>query len=165
MDGKGGMVLTISTPKTDAGKRTIPMFNNVYEALIQIKQYNLELGIRSTCEIDGYSDFIFLNRYGNIFLPPDINRAIKRIYESANAWEKDQAKKEHRTPVEIRHFSAHNLRHTFCTRLCEVENNIKLIMSIMGHSDVQTTMNIYNEIQEAKKKESFEALNQKIRIS
>lgn len=65
----------------------------------------------------------------------------------------------------FRHFSAHNLRHTFCTRLCEVENNLKLIMSIMGHKDIQTTMNIYNEIQEAKKKEAFEELNQKIKIS
>lgn len=39
------------------------------------------------------------------------------------------------------------------------------IMYIMGHSDVQTTMNIYNVIQKAKKKESFEALNSKIKIS
>ena len=35
----------------------------------------------------------------------------------------------------------------------------------MGHSDVQTTMNIYNEIQEAKKKEAFTELNNKIMIS
>ena len=28
-------------------------------------------------------------------------------------------------------------------------------MSIMGHPDVQTTMDIYNEIQEAKKKEAL----------
>ena len=33
----------------------------------------------------------------------------------------------------------------------------------MGHSDVQTTMNIYNEIQETKKKEAFEDLNDKIK--
>ena len=35
----------------------------------------------------------------------------------------------------------------------------------MGHSDVRTTMNIYNEIQESKEKEAFEELNQKIKIS
>lgn len=124
-----------------------------------------QLGIHCECEIDGYTNFVFLNHYGNIFLPKDINRAIKRIYTSANEWEKERAKKERRTPVEIRHISAHKLRHTFCTRLCEVENNIKLIMSIMGHTDVQTTMNIYNEIQEAKKKEAFEALDSRIKIS
>ena len=38
-------------------------------------------------------------------------------------------------------------------------------MSIMWHSDVQTTMNIYNEIQETKRKEAFEDLNDKIKIS
>ena len=165
LDGKGGMVTTITTPKTDAGKRTIPLFKDVREALIQIRRDQLQLGIRCECEIDGYSDFIFLNRYGSIFLPMDINRAIKRIYKSANEWEANRAKTEHRTPVEIRPFSAHNLRHTFCTRLCEVCDNLKLIMSIMGHSDVRTTMNIYNEIQEAKEKEAFEELNQKIKIS
>ena len=113
----------------------------------------------------GYTDFVFINRYGNVLLPHDINRAIVRIYTEANAKEAEQAKKERRSPVVIRHFSVHNLRHTFCTRLCEVENNIKLIMAIMGHSDVQTTMNIYNEIQEAKKKEAFTELNNKIMIS
>lgn len=164
-DGNGGMILSISTPKTEAGKRTIPMFKDVREALLSLKRDNFRFGIHCECEIDGYSDFVFLNRFGNIYLPMDINRAIKRIYISANNQEAEQAKKENRNPIEIRHFSVHNLRHTFCTRLCEVENNIKLIMSIMGHSDVQTTMNIYNEIQESKKKEAFEDLNDKIKIS
>lgn len=164
-DGKGGMILSVNTPKTDAGKRTIPMFNDVREALIKLRREQMELGVRCECEIDGYSNFIFLNRFGSIYIPMDINRAIKRIYTGANFKEQEQAKKERRKPIEIRHFSVHNLRHTFCTRLCEVENNIKLIMSIMGHADVQTTMNIYNEIQETKKKEAFAELEGKIRIS
>ena len=164
-DGNGGMILSISTPKTEAGKRIIPMFKDVREALLSLKRDYFRFGIHCKSEIDGYSDFVFLNRFGNIYLPMDVNRAIKRIYTSANNQEVEQAKKENRTPIEIRHFSVHNLRHTFCTRLCEVENNIKLIMSIMGHSDVQTTMNIYNEIQESKKKEAFEDLNDKIKIS
>lgn len=125
----------------------------------------MQLGSYCELEVDGYTDFVFINRYGNVLLPHDINRAIVRIYTEANAKEAEQAKKERRSPVVIRHFSVHNLRHTFCTRLCEAENNIKLIMAIMGHSDVQTTMNIYNEIQEAKKKEAFTELNNKIMIS
>ena len=159
------MVLSVSTPKTDAGCRTIPLFKNVREALLKLKQQQMQLGSYCELEVDGYTDFVFINRYGNVLLPHDINRAIVRIYTEANAKEAEQAKKERRSPVVIRHFSVHNLRHTFCTRLCEVENNIKLIMAIMGHSDVQTTMNIYNEIQEAKKKEAFTELNNKIMIS
>ena len=141
------------------------MFKNVREALLKLKTQQMQLGSYCELEVDGYTDFVFINRYGNVLLPHDINRAIVRIYTEANTKEAEQAKKERRSPVVIRHFSVHNLRHTFCTRLCEVENNIKLIMSIMGHSDVQTTMNIYNEIQEAKKKEAFTELNDKIMIS
>ena len=47
-------------------------------------------------------------------------------------------------------------RHTFCTRLCERETNLKIIQSIMGHKDIQTTMDIYGEATEEKKQETFE---------
>lgn len=63
------------------------------------------------------------------------------------------------------HFSVHNLRHTFCTRFCENETNIKVIQDIMGHADISTTMNIYAEATESKKKESFDNLEGKIKIS
>ena len=43
-------------------------------------------------------------------------------------------------------FSAHNLRHTFCTRLCENETNLKVIQNIMGHVDISTTMDIYADV-------------------
>lgn len=52
----------------------------------------------------------------------------------------------------------HHLRHTFCTRLCENETNLKVIQSVMGHKDIQTTMDIYAEATEEKKQESFERL-------
>lgn len=57
------------------------------------------------------------------------------------------------------------LRHTFCTRFCENETNIKVIQEIMGHADIGTTMNIYAEATEQKKKESFSNLEGKIKIS
>lgn len=97
--------------------------------------------------------------------PQTINRAIERIYKAANEEEAAKAKAEHRKPLVIRHFSVHNLRHTFCTRFCENETNIKLIQDIMGHSDISTTMNIYAEATEAKKKEAFDNLEGKIKIS
>lgn len=49
-------------------------------------------------------------------------------------------------------------RHTFCTRLCERETNLKIIQSIIGHKDIQTTMDIYAEATEEKKQETFENL-------
>ncbi len=94
-----------------------------------------------------------------------INRAIQRIYTEYNDREREKADEEQRKPQLIRHFSVHNLRHTFCTRFCENESNIKVIQEIMGHSDIGTTMNIYAEATEAKKRESFDNLEGKIKIS
>ena len=81
-----------------------------------------------------------------------------------NEQEEKKKKKEKRNPVIIRYFSVHNLRHTFCTRFCENETNIKVIQDIMGHSDISTTMNIYAEATDSKKKESFKNLQGKIKI-
>ena len=59
-------------------------------------------------------------------------------------------------------FSAHTLRHTFCTRLCENETNLKVIQTIMGHKDIQTTMDIYADCTDDKKKEVIKKIEGKI---
>jgi site-specific recombinase XerD len=91
-----------------------------------------------------------------------VNSAIKRIYEVYNAREIIDAKKEHREPVIIPHFSCHALRHTFCSRLCESDMNIKVIQEIMGHKNVETTLDIYTEVNFSKKQDSLEELARKM---
>jgi integrase len=114
--------------------------------------------------IDGMSGFIFRNCYGDVLTQKDVNSAIKRIIADYNAAETVNAKKEHREPIILPDFSAHHLRHTFCTRLCENETNLKVIQAIMGHKDIQTTMNVYAEATEQKKQETFERLASKLSI-
>lgn len=159
----GKCEMHITTPKTSAGCRTIPMLNEVRKALLQERREQMQKGYNETV-IDGYRGFVFTNREGFVHNPMTINRAIQRIYTAYNEQEQENARKEHRKPILIRHFSVHNLRHTFCTRFCENETNIKVIQEIMGHSDIGTTMNIYAEATESKKKESFENLQGKIKI-
>ena len=137
--------------------RTIPMLDTVKDAFEMIWEEQKENGW-TDAEIDGMTGFVFCNRYGNIMNAQSVNRAIKRISSAYNATEEIEAKKEHREPVLLPDFSAHSLRHTFCTRLCERETNLKIIQSIMGHKDIQTTMDIYAEATEEKKQETFEHL-------
>ena len=160
-DGKCEMHIT--TPKTESGKRIVPMFEAVRKALLQEKKQQMKQGFNSTI-IDGYSGFVFTNRCGYVHNPQAINRAIKRMYTACNEQEVEQAKKEHRQPVLIPHFSVHNLRHTFSNRLCEHERDLKVIQEIMGHSDITTTMNIYNEATKERKQASFARLEGKIKI-
>ena len=151
----------ISTPKTEAGMRTIPMLDTVKDAFEMIWEEQKENGW-TDAEIDGMTGFVFCNRYGNIMNAQSVNRAIKRISSAYNATEGIEAKKEHREPVLLPDFSAHSLRHTFCTRLCEREMNLKIIQSIMGHKDIQTTMDIYAEATEEKKQETIEIAQRSI---
>jgi len=64
-----------------------------------------------------------------------LNHAIKRICADYNKEEKKNAKRDGREPVLIRNFTCHNIRHTFATRICENETNLKAIQDIMGHKD------------------------------
>ena len=139
------------------------MIDEVYYAFLEEYQIQQVLGF-GTNEIDGYTNFVFSTSEGNVYTPESVNRAIKRIYEDYNKVETERAKKEGREPLLLPHFSAHHLRHTFCTRLCENESNLKVIQSIMGHADISTTMDIYAEATEEKKQEAFVNLENKIII-
>ena len=154
----------IETPKTDAGIRIIPMLTEVKEALQEEWKKQEIIGFNESV-VDGYTGFIFQNRYGDPLSPHNVNRAIDRICAAYIEDETIKADMEGREPTLIRHFSAHNLRHTFCTRYCEVESNIKAIQEIMGHADIETTMNIYAEATKEVKKQSFANLDGKIKIS
>lgn len=58
----------------------------------------------------------------------------------------------------------HHLRHTFCTRFCENETNIKVIQAVMGHANIETTMDIYAEVTDMKKTEAIEKLSHKLDV-
>lgn len=154
----------ITTPKTKTGIRLVPMFNEVAETLKREYNRQSEYGF-NVFTIDGYSNFIFCNRFDEPLNPFVVNRALKRIIRDANIEEQELAVAENREPVLLPNFSCHHLRHTFCTRMCENENNLKVIQEIMGHSDISTTMDVYNEATLEKKVESFQNLEGVIRIS
>lgn len=159
-----GYEYRISDPKTTAGKRVIPMFSDVKIAL----QNEREKHRRSNHEpfvVDGYTDFIFLNNNGKVFTPGAVYEAIQNITAIYNREEFFLAEKENREPCYLPKFSAHILRHTFCTRLCENEPNIKIVQDVMGHRNIRTTMDVYNEATEVKKQASFQSLEGKIKLA
>lgn len=135
-------VFAVNTPKTKAGERIIPMLPKVKEAFIMEREYQKEVGLKCTVEIDGYTDFIFVNRFGATQNQGTLNKALRRIIRDCNYEVLDKTKKD---SVLLSRFSNHSLRHTFTTRMCEAGVNIKAMQEILGHSDAETTMNIYAE--------------------
>ena len=153
----------VSEPKTEAGIREIPMMEPVYEVLKSEWERQQEEGF---CEenVDGMTNFIFTNRFGMPHNPAAVNRAIKRIVDAHNSEEEVKAKKEKREPVMIPRFSCHIFRHTFASRFCENETNVKVIQGVMGHADVTTTMNIYAEVNTDVTRESLENLAKNMNV-
>lgn len=147
----------VSLPKTQAGVGSIPMMQPVYDALHAEYERQLEEGLCITI-VDGMSGFVFTNRFDTIHNPVAVNRAIKRTREAYNSEEMVKAKKDKRQPILIPHFSCHHLRHTFCSRFCENETNVKVIQSVMGNASIETTMDIYAEVTDDKKKIALEEL-------
>lgn len=154
----------ISDPKTNAGKRLIPMISDVKKTLLEIKKVKRPKGEKKFV-VDGYKNFIFLNNNGKVFTPGAVFEALKRIVNAYNRNEFFLAEEEDRPPAYLPNFSAHILRHTFCTRYCENESNVKLIQDVMGHQHFSTTMDVYTEATTAKKQSSIQSLEGKIVLS
>lgn len=150
-------------PKTSAGIRKIPMLDDVYEVLMEMYEDQKKNGF-SPLVVDGATGFIFINKVGTLHKHSAIDHSIRRIVNTHNAEELVKAKQEQREPIILPFFSCHTFRHTFCTRFCENETNVKVIQSVMGHADINTTMDIYAEVTESKKKESMENLSKNLKI-
>ena len=153
----------ISSPKTEAGFREIPMFDDVKTALLREREK--QHGSRKKFVVDGYSDFVFLNNSGQVYTQSFIYDAIQGITTSYNKEEYAKALEEKRQPHYLPKISAHILRHTFCTRMCENDVNIKVLQDIMGHRDIRTTMETYAKAMRDKKVETMQALNGAFKIS
>lgn len=153
----------VSLPKTEAGNRRIPMMQQVYDVLQEEYERQKQEGF-CVENVDGMTNFVFTNRFGMPHNPAAVNRAIKRIVDTHNSEEEVAAKKEKREPVMIPRFSCHIFRHTFASRFCENETNIKVIQEVMGHADVSTTMNIYAEANPDVTKSVIEKLSKNMDI-
>ncbi len=146
--GKGGCYFGINSPKTASGRRMVPMTQTVKKVLIEEKHRQDCEGIKCVARVDGYTDFIFVNRFGNVQNQGTLNRALQRIMRDCNQEILEQVGKRKMKQCDVvllPKFSCHSLRHTCATRLCEAGINMKVIQDFLGHADIRTTMNIYTD--------------------
>lgn len=139
------------------------MFDAVEAALL--RERDRKRGNRKKFVVDGYTDFVFLNNSGQVYTQSFIYDAIQGITTSYNKEEYVKAFEENRQPRYLPKISAHILRHTFCTRMCESDVNIKVLQDIMGHRNIRTTMETYAKAMKDKKVETMQALNGAFKIS
>lgn len=121
----------IETPKTDSGFRQVPMSAAAYEAFQRVLQNRR--GAKAI-EVDGYSNFLFLNRDGLPKVAVNYDAMFKCLAKKFN--------KCHKEPLPSV-MTPHTMRHTFCTRMANAGMNPKALQYIMGHANIVMTLNYY----------------------
>ena len=115
--------------KTPHSQREIPLPQKIKELLND----TLKLG-----------EFVFCDTDGNLLEVKRVPRRFKKLCESLGLGKER---------------SFHSIRHTYATRLFEMNIPVKMVQSLLGHSDIQTTLNIYTHVTREKKLEILDKLD------
>ncbi|PID82170.1 MAG: site-specific integrase [Clostridiales bacterium] len=127
---KGVDGMLIQPPKTRASKRVIAIDDDTINIL------NKYLSTHN-------SDIIFINTKKNYTTFSQPGRMLDSFIKKNN----------------LKRITSHGFRHTHCSILFEAGASIPQVQKRLGHTDIHTTMNIYNHVTKKKEKEAMEKFN------
>lgn len=136
--------ITLNTPKSAAGKRDIPLTPNIKQILKQAKEKNILIN-GNVLSIDNR---VFCTPYGKTVCDGSVNRAIDKAISNLQ-----------KQGVKIERISAHALRDTFATRFIEQGGTPQTLKTILGHSTLSMTMDLYAHVLPNTKQEEMQRIN------
>lgn len=135
----------IQEPKTKNAIRTVDIPSKLIPRLKQHRTKQKELTLKSARAWENKHNLVFPSIKNGDYInisSPGIN--LKRILTKHN----------------IRQIRFHDLRHTYATRLFELDVNPKTVQMLLGHSNISITLNIYTHVMKDIKKDSIDKLNE-----
>lgn len=133
--------LIVQSPKTQSSVRTISLDQLTINLLLRWSMKQREelfiLGFNSKKK----SQLIFSNDNNELFQPTATRKWLIKILNRDESLPK---------------ITTHGFRHTHCSLLFEAGRTIEEVKDRLGHSDIQTTMNIYTHVAKEKKEEVAE---------
>jgi len=165
--------LQISTPKTEKGKRTIPLLDDIQRLLSEHKQSQLLEKFKAGSiwqDKDKViakgqkwkdNDLVFRTELGTPVEPKNLTRIINKTVEKIGNDRKNQYEEIGKKMPEseaFKKFGIHALRHTFATRALEVGMQPKVVQEILGHATIGMTLDTYSHVLPDTKKVSMDLL-------
>lgn len=135
----GGYIIGKET-KTKSGTRTIPLNNAALEAIAAQRFKNNALHGE---QVTGIDETLFKALRGGLVKDSLVNEDIRRICDKAG----------------LDRFSVHAFRDSFATRCVESGMQPKTLQDLMGHSDINMTMNLYAHVMDETKERQFQAVS------
>ena len=134
----------VTSPKTECSIRDIPMNDTIKRILKEQRKKYLLLWQANG---DKMQDRIFTNPYGDIPtsqpVSKEITKAIKHLNDNGNP---------------IQRITCHGLRDTFATRYIEQGGSPQTLKTILGHSSLAMTMDLYSQVLPNTKQEEMNRL-------
>lgn len=150
-EGREPSKIILQTPKTIKSNRRISIPSALSE---QLRQYKLKQSEHRLKLANLYQDnnLVFCTVYGKYFDSSNIRKRFNKIIDTINSNEEDKTK-----IIKPRKF--HDLRHTYATRLFELEEVPKTVQELLGHSDISITLDTYTHVLEDMKVMAASKLN------
>lgn len=144
IDSEGNRTFQIieQEPKTKNSIRNVPLNESII-SLLQQHRKNQLLSRDSNIDIYFDNNLVFSTPTGNYLNESNVRKTFKRILKKCN----------------LKEIRFHDLRHTFATRLFENGIAPKTVQTILGHSDISTTLNIYTHVMKDTKDKAMTKLN------
>lgn len=137
-DDKSRTTYHIDTTKTTNGNRKVPISDDLYNLLKELKAETYFDAYKFKSEVDGYSGFIIHTRTGLPVLTARLNEYAKRVVAAYNETHENK----------LPNVTCHICRHTFCSRLAELNINPHALQKIVGHGSYQTTERVYISVED-----------------
>ena len=124
----------ITSTKTKAGARLLPMTEEVYQCFLELLRKRTSPKVEKI--IDGYANFLYYDLNGEPVVAMHWEHRFKSAVTKYNKIYRYQLPK----------ITPHVCRHTYCTNMALSGLSAKTLQYLMGHSDIGVTLNVYTHI-------------------
>ena len=136
-------IRAIEEMKNKSSKRTLPLPDQVYEMLIEIKaKQELYRKMFKSSYSREYDDYVCVNQLGELMKPSYVTEHFAAIIQALG----------------LRKIRFHDLRHTFASILLSNDEPLINVSRFLGHSDISTTANIYAHLDKSNKQSSADIM-------